>query len=58
MLLYAVGAIAAILAAGYAVKVVITRKTSNKTDVKFTSQRNNSAGGDIIAGNSTKINKK
>lgn len=44
------------LAAGYTIKVVISRKSTKNTSASFVSQRGNSAGGDIVAGNSTKTN--
>lgn len=53
-----IGAIASMFAAGYVIKVVISNHQSTKTDVRFVSQKNNVAGGDIVAGDSTKSNTK
>lgn len=53
-----IAAIASIFAAGYVIKVVISNRQSTKTDVRFVSQKNNVAGGDIVAGDSTKSNTK
>lgn len=44
------------LVAGYAIKVVISSKTTNSASASLVSQRGNSAGGDIVAGNSSKTN--
>ena len=51
-------AIASIFAEGFVIKVVISNRQSTKTDVRFVSQKNNVAGGDIVAGDSTKSNTK
>lgn len=51
-------AVAAIFAAGVTVKTVVSRRSSTKSELKFVSQKNNTAGGDIVAGNSTKTNHK
>ncbi|WP_238913010.1 hypothetical protein [Achromobacter insolitus] len=52
------GIIAAVVAGGLTLKLVSYRLTSKKTRVHITSQKNNSAGGDIIGGNSVKTIKK
>lgn len=52
------GIIATALAAGFAIKIVISRKNSSKKETRIISQKNNIAGGDIVAGNSTKTNNK
>lgn len=48
--------VGAALAAGVTIKVVISRRNSSKKDIRFISQKNNIAGGDIVAGDSTKTN--
>lgn len=53
---WAGGAIAAILAGGFVYRRVTTR--SSRSSFRVVSQKNNRAGGDIVGGNSTKINKK
>ena len=54
------GIIAAVVASGIVIK--ITRRTSNrssnKSSTRIVSQKNNHAGGDIVAGNSIKKNNK
>ncbi len=53
-----IGTLAAIFAASYVIRVVISNRQSSKTDVRFISQKNNVTGGDIVAGDSTKTNSK
>lgn len=48
-------AVAAIFAAGFTVKTVVSKRSSTKSEFKVVSQKNNTAGGDIVAGSSTKI---
>ncbi|WP_156162574.1 hypothetical protein [Burkholderia sp. MSHR3999] len=50
--------IAAAVAAGLVVKLTISLRRSSKSSVRVVSQKNNRAGGDIIAGNSVKKNAK
>lgn len=50
--------VGAALAAGFSIKVVMSRRNSSKKDLRFVSQKNNTAGGDIVAGDSTKISHK
>ncbi|WP_157654315.1 hypothetical protein [Burkholderia ubonensis] len=50
--------IAAAVAAGLVVKLTISLRRSSKSSVRVVSQKNNRAGGDIIAGNSVKKNTK
>lgn len=47
-------AIAVVFAAGFTLKIAIGQRKSSKNDVRFVSQKNNVAGGDIVAGDSTK----
>ena len=49
--------IGAALAAGVTIRVVMSRRNSSKKDIRFISQKNNIAGGDIVAGDSTKSNR-
>jgi hypothetical protein len=53
---WAIGVIAAAIAGGFAYKRVITNKS--KSSFNIVSQKNNRAGGDIIAGNSVKNSNK
>lgn len=51
--------IAALIAAGFVLKLVFKFRSDQKSSLNFISQKNNSAGGDIVAGNkSTKNIKK
>ncbi|WP_143135416.1 hypothetical protein [Burkholderia ubonensis] len=50
--------IAAAVAAGLVVKLTISLRRSSKSSFRVVSQKNNRAGGDIIAGNSVKKNTK
>lgn len=48
------GIVAALVASGVVVKLVVMRRTSNRSSIRVVSQKNNIAGGDIVAGNSAK----
>lgn len=50
--------IAAAVAAGLVIKLTISHRRSSKSSVRVVSQKNNRAGGDIIAGDSVKKNAK
>jgi hypothetical protein len=50
--------VAGILAGGVVFKFVSNRISSKKSSIRITSQKNNSAGGDIVGGDSTKTEKK
>lgn len=58
IVMWAAGVIAAIIAAGLVIKLTITRKSSSDSSVRIVSQKNNQAGGDIIAGDSVKKDRK
>lgn len=50
-----VGAVvAALVAGGFVIKFAINKKNSKIGDVRITTQSNNTAGGDIIGGDSVK----
>lgn len=48
------GIVAALVASGVVVKLVVMRRISNRSSIRVVSQKNNIAGGDIVAGNSAK----
>ncbi|MDF3081480.1 hypothetical protein [Burkholderia sola] len=50
--------IAAAVAAGLVIKLSVSLRRSSKSSVRIVSQKNNRAGGDIIAGDSVKKNAK
>jgi hypothetical protein len=50
-------ALVAAIAGGLVIKVAVSRRTSRRTEIRFVSQKNNVAGGDIVAGDSTKEQK-
>lgn len=47
-----------VLAAGFTIKTIISNRSKKNTNVRIVSQKNNTAGGDIVAGDSTKITSK
>lgn len=47
-----------VLAAGFTIKTIILNRSKKNTNVRIVSQKNNTAGGDIVAGDSTKITSK
>jgi hypothetical protein len=47
-------ALAGAIAGGFIIKIVISGRTSRRTDTRIVSQKKNEAGGDIVAGDSTK----
>lgn len=51
------GVIAAIAVSGIAIKYASSRKSSRRSNTNIVSQKKNTAGGDIVGGNSTKITK-
>ena len=52
------GIVAVIVTAGIVIKVVVSTRNSKSKSTRFVSQKNNRAGGDIIAGDSMKKNSK
>jgi len=54
ILLAVIAAIAALITTGAALKFVFKRKTTNRKSIHIVSQKNNTAHGDIIAGDSVK----
>lgn len=57
ILTWAIGVIAAIIAAGFTFKFIISNKKVDNSQTIKVNQKNNHAGGDIVGGNKI-INKK
>ena len=53
-----VAALAGLIAGGFVIKAVVSSRSSRRTETRIVSQKNNQAGGDIVAGDSTKTTTK
>lgn len=51
-------AVIGVLATGFTIKTIISNRSKRNTNVRIVSQKNNTAGGDIVAGDSTKTTSK